>query len=573
VQPTSGFRPATTERLWSWALVFFCCLVVFQNLGAAHLFEPDEGRNAERARELLLLDNWAIPHENFLPALDKPIFFYWLIAIAYKLFGISEWSARLPSALAALGCLFLVYRFVRDRWGDWQARWSVLILLTNIVFFLYSRIVIFDVTLTFFTTLALIEFYRALETDDQGSRRRHVILMAIAMGSATLVKGPIGAALPGLIIFFHVLLLRGWSFLSLRVLLTAAIVFCAIVVPWAWWTETRYAGYLRYFIWEENFLRFFTPHFQRTEPWYYFLVVIACGFFPWSLFLPFVLKDKWKKPLAKIDIFLILWIAVPLLVFSASKSKLPHYILPIFPALSILTAQIIQAISEDRASKRRWSLAVPWLVWMLVIGYFVIGTQWPSLLHKEIRETITQLSMFQRSVNIFLLLVLAGLAFCAGRNLWREQRIVYLCHCFGMALLLWFVGQTFAAASHTRSAKTLAQQASPFIGPQSQLASYDSYMNGLPFYLRVERPIWVVWSGQNKIVMQNIYVAQKQPPPAQGFGQVLFTFEEFAKEWPGAKPPLLVFVRQQRLNLLRNHLGDTTQVLISVGNYSLVTKR
>ena len=573
MQPTSGFRPATTERFWSWALVFFCCLVVFQNLGAAHLFEPDEGRNAERARELLLLDNWAIPHENFLPALDKPIFFYWLIASAYKLFGISEWSARLPSALAALGCVFLVYRFVRDRWGGWQARWSVLILLTNIVFFLYSRIVIFDLTLTFFTTLALIEFYQALETDDQGSRRRHVILMAIALGLATLVKGPIGAALPAMIIFFHVLLLRGWSFLSLRVLLTAAIVFCAVVVPWAWWTETRHAGYLRYFIWEENFLRFFTPHFQRTEPWYYFLVVIACGFFPWSFFLPFVLKDQWKKPLAKIDIFLILWIAVPLLVFSASKSKLPHYILPIFPALSILTAQIIKAISEDMASKRRWSLAVPWFVWMLVIGYFVIGTQWPFLLHKEIRETTTQLSTFQRSVNIVLLLVLAGLAFSAGRNLWREQRIVYLCHCLGMALLLWFVGQTFAAASHTRSAKTLAQQASPFIGPQSQLASYDSYMNGLPFYLRVEHPIWVVWSGQNKIIMQNIYVAQNQPPPAPGFGQVLFTFEEFAKEWPGAKPPLLVFVRQQRLNLLRNHLGDTTQVLTSVGNYFLVTKR
>jgi 4-amino-4-deoxy-L-arabinose transferase-like glycosyltransferase len=361
VQPANSLRPAFPERYWSWFLPAFCCLLIFQNLGAAHLFEPDEGRNAERARELLLLNNWAIPHENFLPALDKTIFLYWLIAIAYKCFGVSEWSARLPSALAALGCLFLVYRFARDRWGAWEARWSVLILLTNIEFFLYSRIVIFDMTLSFFTTLALIEFYRALETDDRGSRYRHVILMSVAMGLATLIKGPIGAALPGMVIFFHLLFLRRWSFLSLRVLLTAAIVFCAVVGPWAWWTESRHAGYLRYFMWEENFLRFLTPHFQRTQPWYYYILVLACGFFPWSLFLPFALKDRWKKSPAGNDLFLFLWIAVPLLFFSASKSKLPHYILPIFPALAILTAQSIKTIGENAASKRRWCLVIPWL--------------------------------------------------------------------------------------------------------------------------------------------------------------------------------------------------------------------
>ena len=85
----------STDRLLPMLLALGCGLMLFVNLGAAALFEPDEGRNAERAREILLLGNWAIPHENFLPALDKPIFFYWLIAVTYKLFGISEWSARL----------------------------------------------------------------------------------------------------------------------------------------------------------------------------------------------------------------------------------------------------------------------------------------------------------------------------------------------------------------------------------------------------------------------------------------------------------------------------------------------
>jgi len=545
--------------------------MVFQNLGAAHLFEPDEGRNAERARELLLLNNWAIPHENFLPALDKTIFLYWLIAIAYKLFGVSEWSARLPSALAALGCLLLVYRFAHDRWGNWVALWSTLILLTNIQFFFYSRLVIFDMTLALFTTLALIEYHQALETGDPHARPRHIALMSAAMGLATLAKGPIGALLPAMVIFFHLLLLRRWSFLAWRNLLLGGIVFSAIVAPWAGWTETRYPGYLRYFFWEENILRFLTPHFQRGEPWYYFFIVLACGFFPWSLLLPSTVKNTWNKSPAKDNLFLILWIVVPFLFFSASNSKLPHYILPIFPALSILTGRYINAISEDPGTTRRWVLSLPWLALLCMATYLIIGAYQPALLHREIRETVTQMSVFQQTTSIALIFVAAWFAFSGLKGRWQEQRSVYLWHCLGMALLFLFVAQTFAAASQTRSAKTLAERASAFIRPQDQLVFYDVYLNGLPFYLRVERPIWVIWSGQSKIIMQNIYVAQKQPAPAPGYGPVLFTFEEFAKEWKDGKQALLVFLKQRQISRLSRQGGELLKELTRAGEFVVVS--
>jgi len=97
------------ERSWFWLVRLVCLVIVFSNLGSSALFDPDEGRNAEKAREILLLGDWVTPYENFLPTLDKPVFFYWLVAISFKLFGLSEWSARLPSALAGLGCIFLVY--------------------------------------------------------------------------------------------------------------------------------------------------------------------------------------------------------------------------------------------------------------------------------------------------------------------------------------------------------------------------------------------------------------------------------------------------------------------------------
>jgi 4-amino-4-deoxy-L-arabinose transferase-like glycosyltransferase len=190
------FNFVLADKRLPWLLCAGCLVVIFCQLGAAALFEPDEGRNAERAREILELDNWLIPHENFLPALDKPVFLYWLIAISYKVFGISEWSARLPSALAAIGCLFVLYRFARIHWGLWEALWAVLVLATGVEFFMFSRLVIFDMTLTFFTTIALCEFYSAAQTEEKNIRRRHCLLMYSAMALATLLKGPIGVMIP-----------------------------------------------------------------------------------------------------------------------------------------------------------------------------------------------------------------------------------------------------------------------------------------------------------------------------------------------------------------------------------------
>jgi 4-amino-4-deoxy-L-arabinose transferase-like glycosyltransferase len=154
------------ERGWSMLLCVVCLITLFHGLGSTALFEPDEGRNAEKAREILLLGDWVTPHQNFLPTLDKPIFFYWLVALSFKIFGFAEWSARLPSLLSAVGCLLLVYRFARIQWGTWEALWSCLVLVTSIEFVILSRSVIFDMTLTLFITWALMSFYSAQQSID-----------------------------------------------------------------------------------------------------------------------------------------------------------------------------------------------------------------------------------------------------------------------------------------------------------------------------------------------------------------------------------------------------------------------
>jgi 4-amino-4-deoxy-L-arabinose transferase-like glycosyltransferase len=138
-------RGGVGEPGWATFLGVVCLVILFANLGGAAFFEPDEGRNAEKAREILLLNDWVTPHHNFLPTLDKPIAFYWPVALSFKLFGFSEWAARLPSTLAALGCLLLVYQFARRHWGARTALWSCLVLATSVEFFFFARLVILDV--------------------------------------------------------------------------------------------------------------------------------------------------------------------------------------------------------------------------------------------------------------------------------------------------------------------------------------------------------------------------------------------------------------------------------------------
>jgi 4-amino-4-deoxy-L-arabinose transferase-like glycosyltransferase len=567
------FNFVLADKRLPWLLCAGCLVVIFCQLGAAALFEPDEGRNAERAREILELDNWLIPHENFLPALDKPVFLYWLIAISYKVFGISEWSARLPSALAALGCLFVLYRFARIHWGLWEALWAVLVLATGVEFFMFSRLVIFDMTLTFFTTIALCEFYSAAQTEDKNIRRRHCLLMYSAMALATLLKGPIGVMIPGMVFFFYLLLTRKWRLLSQMDMVIGALVFIAIVAPWYVWAEARNPGYLRYFLLEENYFRFLTPHFRRTKIWYYYFLVVGAGFAPWSVLIPFVVNDLRKKAMDDRNLYLILWIVVPFVFFTLSNSKLPHYILPIFPALAILTAKTLMAIVGDTSAKSRWPLTLPLLVIGLCVVFFIAGSVWASLLHNQIRQIASQTGPSIWPFGGVLAVVLGIFAFAGRMGKWREQRLVYLCYYCTAIIFSVFMGHIAVSVSYQRSAKQLAQNAAPFINPEHQLAFYDEYLTGLPFYLRVKQPIWVVWSGVKTIIMHNIYVAQKQPPPAAGYGPVLLTFDEFTNEWQKSKQPLLVFIKNKNISRLTEAGTAPTKTLTKTDEYSLVTNR
>jgi 4-amino-4-deoxy-L-arabinose transferase-like glycosyltransferase len=568
---------SVSARAFAWLAWGGIVAALFYHLGGAVLFEPDEGRNAEKAREILVLQDWLTPHENFHAVLDKPIFFYWLIALAYKVFGISEWAARLPSALAALGTLALVYRFARVSWGRWTALWSVLILLTSVEFFVLARIVIFDMTLTFFLTMALCAFFEASHSEVPMQRRLWCAAMYAALGAATLIKGLIGVVVPGMVIFFYLLLTKRWATLKRLALLPGAVLFLAIVLSWYLPVEVRNPGYLQYYFWEEHFGRFVTTEFDRGEPWYYFIGVAFVGFLPWTLLVPLAVKTQWQaftsKKLDDKTLYLILWAVVPLVFFSISKSKLPHYILPIFPAVALLTAATLPRLYQDAPKRARFALSLTWWMLFLVALFFVVGWFFPPASPRQIRAAVSEMGYW-----VWCFAVVSGgmLVYTAKRHLAGSppsQGRLYALQAASLAVFLALVVQMMVLISPSRSAEAVIAAVKPKLRPETRVVFYDTYFAGALFYLRSERPLLLVTHETKKqTFMGNFYALGNAEHSPISFSETILSFQEFQSYWQSTGQSLLIIVKEKNLPRMAKSVGEMPARLGAIDEYLLVTK-
>ena len=557
-----------------WLLTAAVAFVLLYKLGSVALFEPDEGRNAEKAREILLLNDWITPHENFYPVLDKPIFFYWLIALFYQLFGVSEWTARLPSLLSALGCVFLIYRFSRVYWGRWVALWSALILVTSVEFFILARTVIFDVPLTFCETVALLAFYEAEQSENRRRRAALCVAMYLALGAGTLIKGLVALVVPGIVFFLFILLRRRWQILRRIYLIPGAGVFLAVVLPWYLQAEARNPGYLNYYLWAEHFGRYTTASFDRSEPWYYFIGVALVGFFPWTLVLPWIIKNLWRRSWDDKTVYLVLWVSVPLLFFSASHSKLPHYILPIFPALSILAGATIVGLYEQSGSKLRWVMISIWVVQSLNALYLLLGAFYPTILAHQIRERFSDMAFL---LWLYATVSLVILGYMASRWITHDrvrQGPIYLAQVVGLSVFFMLLTEVMISAAPDRSAKQTAMAVLSHLRSGEQVALFETYMSGLPFYLRAERPVWLIThESKKRTFLGNYYTIGKRHDPVTPWGKAIFNLDDFAKQWKTRRQPFLVILKDKNLNQLAETIGETPKPLARVDEYVLVSNR
>lgn len=489
----------------------------FIGLGGLPLLEPDEGRNAEIAREMLTSADWITPHFDTLTYLDKPAVFYWLVAVSFRLWGISEWAARFPSALMALGTLLLTWTLARRMFGDSTALRAGIILATSPLALAPARLVTLDMTLTFFVTLALTSFWLA-ESHDAPPAWVYALLFG-AMGAATIIKGPAGFLLPLLSILTFLSLRRRFGELKGFSWGLGAAVFLAVTLPWFIAVSVRHPDFPLYALWQESVKRFTTGHARRTGSLGYYIPVYLAGFFPWSLFLLLAgcnrLK-RWREMRAenqKPILFLLVWAGAIFLFFSISHSKLPAYFLPAAIPVSILMGRAWGEVGDPEKGRPPDWLTAGFAV-LLALGLLVaLLSHFPLLGAMQARVAKKLHPSFILEVKPCLLysgLILVALAII-GRNLAKRLRgsllsgltFALLALAVPSLLVRWISPlKTFAA---TTSSRALAEAI--LASPEKDLPLYGYYYfrTSLPFYLR--QPVGLITAGASETTSN--YVAYR----------------------------------------------------------------
>ncbi len=337
-------------------LVLLAGLFFFWGLGSMGLTDRDEGRNAEAGREMLESGDWVSPTFNYEPRYAKPALVYWLMSAGYRVVGVSEFAARLPSALFALGLLLMTYGFLARVRDPVTALIGSLMLLLNMEMISLSRMALTDSVLIFFTTLSLYAFWLGAEAT---ARRGWLWLFYVAMAFGTLAKGPVGILVPLITVTLYLTVTGQWVwFWRHGKPLAGGALFAALALPWyaAMWLlhGSDYTASAQ----ANTVGRFLNPMEGHSFTVLFYVPVLLLGFFPWSGWLPFAwytaftawreargARASGRSPLAsdlsardKLDWFTAVWIAGTFVFFTLSSTRLPHYIAPLFPAAAILTA-------------------------------------------------------------------------------------------------------------------------------------------------------------------------------------------------------------------------------------------
>ena len=327
------------EKMDRWRLLMFAAVVAFPFLGSFGLLEPDEGRFAQIGREMMAGGDFLIPRLNGIEQFYKPPLVYWINAVGYRILGISEWTARLPSALAFFGTIWLT-GWMGWRLGGRKLGWAAALILASMLEpYALGRQITLDTTLTFWVTAALACLVR-VATGDQ--TKKSGFLFFLCMGLGFLAKGPMAWVVPMAAALVWTLALRangqrlGLPWAKGMLLMVGVSASWFVAVCW------KYPELWKYFLGYELVERFASTTHGRSKPFWFFFPILAVGMIPWTGFLPGLAWASWRKirnrSLSPAQWALGAAVVVPFVVVSCSGSKLLTYILPIYPSLALALA-------------------------------------------------------------------------------------------------------------------------------------------------------------------------------------------------------------------------------------------
>lgn len=344
------------------------------------LWDSDEGRYAEIAREMLELKDWLVPHLNYVVYLEKPPLMYWLTAIAMSIFGVNAFAARFWCATFGVLTVGVAYLIGKHWKSERCGLLAGSILATSLFFFALTQFLVLDMALTFWTTLSLYAASRWIQEWAPEELRRFAILFAVAAAGGVMTKGPVALVLP----VVGVALSAFWNQLGARVRRTpwaeAFGIFLVLTAPWFIAVSLKCPYFVSFFFIHEHVSRFLTTVHHRSAPIYLFVPVMVGGFLPWVFFLPRVLRTWLARGglLLRRDgvgALLVVWTVFVFVFFSLSQSKLPAYILPIFPTMALLLAESFEEAFQDNHMPRWLEGGLVALIVTFVLGLWIL--KWP----------------------------------------------------------------------------------------------------------------------------------------------------------------------------------------------------
>jgi 4-amino-4-deoxy-L-arabinose transferase-like glycosyltransferase len=469
-------------------------------LGLRPLYKADESRYAEIPREMVASGDWITPRLNDFKYFEKPPLQYWATAAAFELFGERDWAARLWTALTALAGVALTFYAGRKLFSPAAAALGALVLAGSPLYVLLGQINTLDMGLAFFLSAAVFAF--ALQ-------RYYVFWAACAL--AVLSKGLIGIVLPLGTVGLYILIKRDWRLIGRMKPFSGPLLFLAIAAPWFIAVSMRNGEFAHFFFIQEHLQRFTTKMHGRYQPAWYFLPILAFGLAPWLL--PFFaslfasLRNLFNKAEKRGDgfdaaLFLSLWALLVFAFFSASGSKLPSYILPIFPALALLIGRWIEL-----ARPRRLLAVQAALSSVVGIAVVISGFQISRFFKPDLAELASSWTPWLVAAGIAL--TVASLAALALAPLGKIFPAVALLAAGSFTCAL----TAMVGNGSMSPAYSIASQAGA-VPAGAKVFAVDFYDHTLPWYFR--RPVTMV-AYKDELEVAIRWERQKFIPDLAGF--------------------------------------------------------
>ena len=554
---------SASRRTWFWALLLAALAIWFLPLDVRHLLRSDEGRYAEIAREMFASGDWVTIRYHDLKYFEKPPLHLWMTALAYEAFGLGEWQARLWVALTGAAGIGLAALAAQRLFAGGAL--AALVLLAAPTWNIGSHFNSLDmgVSGTLAAVLACVLVAQATHTTPS-ARRWWMWGAWAAMGLAVLSKGLIGIVLPGAALVVYTLLARDWALWRRLYLVSGTVVFLLITAPWFLLVSQRNPEFAYFFFIHEHFQRYTSSVHQRGAPVWFFVPQLLAGFLPWLGLLPGIARALRvdgrgaAEPLGFNGFrplwFCAVWVAVIFLFFSASGSKLPGYILPVFPALAVLGAAALQRLP---ATAWRWQIAFSAALLVLAFGAsFLLGRVGSSG-----SATPAELRGFGAWIAVACALGLAGMVWAWVLNRRGTQRASIVAYAFGF-LAVTSVGLLgHEKLGRPASGVDLVPTIQRVLKPEMPIYGVRLLDHTLPFYLQrtivmVEHPDELEFGVQQE--------PQKWLPTMAAFkarwgnGQAALalmspgTFAELQLEFQAQALPLHVVARDTRRVVVSN---------------------